>query len=59
MAPVPGEASRVQLVPWRRYTWARLERYMQNGAIKRILGFTHSLKIENQYFFLTISKVLL
>ena len=45
-------------VKWHRYLGARLERNLQNGAVIRMPGFTHSLKknsfclkIENQYFF--------
>ena len=41
MALISWEPASVQLSPWRQYTWARLERYLQNGAIIRIPRFTH------------------
>ena len=49
---------------WRRYPAARLERYLQNGAVIRMASFTHKLSIclkieEKNIYFLIISMVLL
>ena len=59
-------------VKWRRYPGARLERYLQNGAVMRSPArtlpakwrrypddwlYTYCLKIENKYLFIIISMV--
>ena len=41
MAPLSGGPTRTLPAKWRRYPAARLERYLQNGAIIRMAGFTH------------------
>ena len=37
-------------VKWHRYLGSRLERYLQNGAVIQMPGFTHSSKIEKKVF---------
>ena len=47
-------------VKWHHYPGARLERYLQNGAVIRMVGFTHRPLSKNRgKKFLIISMVLL
>ena len=41
MAPLSGGPARMLPAKWRHYLGARLERYLQNGAVIRMPGFTH------------------
>ena len=43
MAPLSGGPARTLPAKWRRYPAARLERYLQHGAVIRMVGFTHRL----------------
>ena len=45
MAPLSGGPARTLPAKWRRYPAARLERYLQNGAVIRMVGFTHRLSV--------------
>ena len=41
MVPLFGCPDRMLTAKWCRFLWARLERYLQNGAVIWLPGFTH------------------
>ena len=52
MAPLSGGPARTPPAKWRRFLETRLERYLQNGAVIRMAGFTHLCKNRRKKFFL-------
>ena len=51
MALLSGGPASMLPAKWRRYPVARLERYVQNGAIIRMADFTHRLSKSRKKLF--------